>query len=111
MRNILILLVFVITTGCAKLAEKQFTPPVTIYNWKACLLDTQNPQEVFCKPVQGTLAGNVVKLKSRATWVVVSMDDFRELITFFRQYCSENLSACKDFSRGAKKWKNKKRGK
>ena len=102
MRNLVILLAFMLTS-CTALTKKQFTPPVTIYNWKACLLDTKNPDEVYCKPVQGLTAGQVVKLNSQSTWVVVSMQDFGELITFFRQYCSENIGACKDVARKLRK--------
>ena len=102
MRNTVILLAFVLTS-CSALTKRQFTPPVSIYNWRACLLDTKNPTEVYCKGVRSRVGGKVIKIDSQPSWVVLSMDDFGEIIAFFRQYCAENISACKDVYRKIKK--------
>ena len=109
MRYLLILMVTLLpfaTSGCSSALKKQLTPPVTMYNWDACLLDTQNPTEIYCTEVVKTgRGGRVLKLNSQSSWVVLSTKDFQSVLEFFKIYCSEKPAYCLDVHRKLKEHK------
>ena len=102
MRKLVILLALC-TVGCTGLTKRQFTPPVKIYSWDACILDTQYPKDMYCQNVNSSAQKKIRKLTDEKVWVVLSLKDFTEVVTFFRQYCAENIAACKDVAREIRK--------
>lgn len=107
MRKLVILLAFC-TVGCTNLAKRQFTPPIKIYSWDACVLDTTNPDDMYCQNVNHSHRNKVRKLTDEKVWVLLTLQDFTEVVTFFRQYCKENVAACVDVARKLKRNKHEK---